>query len=236
VKRRGALRIALLAAASVVISGIVAAQPAGDSTNHRFVDVTAGMGVGLHSANSVVNYINLMAQPRPDEKVYDFSSAFEFYAVPEVQVSQNWSAGLEYSLLIKSYLINDRTGFSRSEFSYQVHMPTVLVHRLILGEGYRVKLGGGIGYHFANFTQRFSAVGSEETLSADGIAVKLEAVGNTKFDETFYGSIGVDLRWDFEGTLKRSPGVAPATSNSIPLPKMSFFSVGLKFGVTFQLN
>jgi hypothetical protein len=77
VKRRGALRIALLAAASVVISGIVAAQPAGDSTNHRFVDVTAGMGVGLHSANSVVNYINLMAQPRPDEKVYDFSSAFE---------------------------------------------------------------------------------------------------------------------------------------------------------------
>jgi hypothetical protein len=115
-------------------------------------------------------------------------------------------------------------------------MPTVLFHRLILGEGYRVKLGGGIGYHFANFTERFPTVGGDETLSADGIAVKLEAVGNTKFDETFYGSIGVDLRWDFEGTLKRTPGVAPATSTSVSLPKMSFFSAGLKFGVDFQIN
>lgn len=194
------------------------------------------MGIDLHSATSVVNYINLIAQPRLDEKVYDFSSAVEFYTVPEIQVSQDWSVGLEYSLLIKSYAIDDRSGFSRSTFSYQIHMPTVLLHRLILGEGYRVKVGGGVGYHVANFTQRFPAVGSEETLSARGIGVKLDAVGNTKFDETFYGSIGVDLRWDFEGTLKRDAGASAAASGSIPLPQMNFFSAGLKFGVTFQLN
>jgi hypothetical protein len=143
--------------------------------------------------------------------------------------------GLEYGLLIKSYAIDDRSGFSRSDFSYLIHMPTVLVHRLILGEGYRVKVGGGIGYHIANFTQRFPTIGSEETLSAHGVGVKLDAVGNTKFDDTFYGSIGVDLRWDFEGTLRRSPGT-PEASSSIPLPQMNFFSAGLKFGVTFQLN
>jgi hypothetical protein len=212
------------------------AQTAGDKTDRRFVDFTVGMGIDLHSATSVVNYINLMAQPRLDEKVNNFSSAVEFYAVPEIQVSQDWSVGLEYSFLIKSYSIDDRSGFSRSDFSYQIHMPTLLLHRLILGEGYRVKVGGGIGYHFANFTQSFPAVGSEETLSADGIGIKVDAIGNTKFDETFYGSIGVDLRWDFEGTLKRSPGVSAAVSSSNPLPKMSFFSAGLKFGVTFQLN
>jgi hypothetical protein len=236
VRRTDTLLIVILVLASSIVSTKLAAQPAGDQADRRFIDFTAGMGIDLHSATSVVNYINLMAQPRIDEKVNDFSSAVEFYAVPEMQVSQNWSMGIEYSLLIKSYAIDDRSGFSRSEFSYQIHMPTVLLHRLIVGEGYRVKMGGGIGYHFANFTQSFPTVGGEETLSADGIAVKLDAVGNTKFDEVFYGSIGLDLRWDFEGTLKHSPGAAPATSNGIALPKMSFFSAGLKFGITFQLN
>ena len=228
--------IGALVLASVVVPTKLAAQTPGTETNRRFIDVTVGMGIDMHSATSLVNYINFVAQPRIDEKVNNFSSAVEFFAVPEVQVSQDWSAGVEYSLLIKSYAIDDRSGFSRSEFSYQVHMPTVLVHRLLLGEGYRVKLGGGIGYHFAKFTQSFPTVGSEETLSADGLGIKLDAVGNTKFDETFYGSIGADLRWDFEGTLRRSPGVAAATTTSIQLPKMNFFSAGLKFGVTFQLN
>jgi hypothetical protein len=224
----------VLALASTIGSTNLIAQTADEQTNRRFIDFTVGMGIDLHSATSIVNYINLMAQPRLDEKVYDFSSAVEFFAVPEMQVSHDWSVGLEYSLLIKSYAIDDRSGYSRSEFSYQVHMPTVLVHRLILGEGFRVKVGGGLGYHVASFTQRFPTVGSEETLSAGGIGVKLDAVGNTKFDDTFYGSIGVDLRWDFDGTLKHGPGAAATNSN--PLPQMNFFSAGLKFGVTFQLN
>lgn len=235
-KRADIRLIVVMVLTSAVFSTTLTAQPAGDQTSDRFFDLTVGMGVDLHSATSLVNYINLVAQPRSDEKVYDFSSAVEFYAVPETQVSRNWSVGLEYSLLIKSYSIDDRTGYYRSEFSYQVHMPTVLVHRLIVGEGYRVKVGGGIGYHFVNFTQRFPTVGSEETVSADGIAVKLDAIGNTKFDETFYGSIGIDLRWDFEGTLKRSSGAPAATTTSTTLPKMNFFSAGVKFGVTFQLN
>jgi hypothetical protein len=236
VKRAGIVRIFVVALASTIGPKTLIAQTAEDQTSRRFIDFTAGMGIDLHSANSVVNYINLVAQPRLDEKVYNFSSAVEFYAVPEIQVSHDWSVGLEYSLLIKSYAIDDRSGFSRSDFSYQIHMPTLLLHRLILGEGYRVKLGGGIGYHFASFTESFPAVGSDETLSADGLALKLDAIGNTKFDETFYGSIGVDLRWDFEGTLKRGPGAAAAAIGSNPLPNMSFFSAGLKFGVTFQLN
>jgi hypothetical protein len=213
-----------------------AAQSGADREGGRFVDVTVGMGIDLHSATSLFNYINLMAQPRADEKLFDFSSAVEFYAVPEMQISEAWSVGLEYALLLKSYAIDDRSGFSRSEFSYQVHMPTFLLHRLILGDGYRVKLGGGIGYHVANFTQNFPTVGSEETVAAKGLAVKLDAVGNTKFDDTFYGSIGIDLRWDFEGTLKRGVGSVPASSTSVALPTMNFFSAGLKFGVTFQLN
>jgi hypothetical protein len=89
VRRDGRAWIAVLVLATTLGSTTLPAQVAGDPANHRFVDFTVGMGIGLHSAVSVANYINLKAQPRLDEKVSDFSSAVEFYAVPEIQLSQN---------------------------------------------------------------------------------------------------------------------------------------------------
>jgi len=211
------------------------AQSTAGENGERFFDVTVGMGVAAHSAPSIVNYINAVAQPFPNQKVDQFNSAAEFYIVPELQVSKEWSTGIEYSLLIKSYSLDDRSGFSRSEMSYEVHMPTVLVHYLLFGEGYRVKLGGGIGYHFVRFDQRFPTIGSEETLRSEGLGFKLDAIGNTKFDETFYGSIGIDLRWDFLGTLSRGGESAQVARSGGALPGMSFFNAGVKFGITFQL-
>jgi hypothetical protein len=201
----------------------------------KFFDVTVGLGIDAHFAHTVANYINLIAQPRLDQKVDIIVSAPEFFASSELQLSEEWSAGIEYGLLVKSYSIEDRSGYARSEFSYQVHMPTVLVHRLLSGEGYRVKVGGGVGYHFCSFRQQFQPYGNDETLKSGGPSFKLEVVGNTKFDETFYGSIGVDLRWDFLGALeRRDPAVA--LNRTGELPSMNFFNAGIKFGVTFQLN
>ena len=217
------------------IQSFAAAQTAGKDSTSRFLDFTVGLGIGAHSAPSIANYINLVSQPAADQRVDQFSSAVEFYAVPELQVSRQWSAGLEYSMLIKSYSINDRSGYSRSDMSYQVHMPSLLVHYLVFGEGFRLKLGGGVGYHFIAFDESFPTNGSGETLRSAGPGFKLDAVGNTKFDEVFYGSIGVDLRWDFLGTLKRSGTASPVSGVIADLPRMSFFNAGVKFGVTFQL-
>jgi hypothetical protein len=152
-----------------------------------------------------------------------------------MQVAKDWSMGIEYSLLIKSYSLQDQSGFSRSEMSYQVRMPSLLVHYLSFGDGYRVKLGGGVGYHFVQFEQKFPTNGTSETLRTGGIGIKLDAVGNTKFDESFYGSIGVDLRWDFLGTLARSGASADVARSITALPQMNFFNAGVKFGITFQL-
>ena len=213
----------------------LSAQPAKDDSTKRFFDLTAGLGIAVQSAPWIANYINALTQPTLDQRVDQFNSVAEFYVVPELQVSKEWSAGVEYSLLIKSYTINGSSGFSRTDISYQVQMPSVLVHYLVFGEGYRLKLGGGIGYHFVRFDQTFSSIGTGETLKSSGLGFKLDATGNTKFDETFYGSIGIDLRWDFLGTLSREATV-PQTARSGPdLPKMSFFNAGVKFGVTFQL-
>lgn len=210
-------------------------QTPAEETQGKFFDLTAGLGINAHFAHTVANYINLIAQPRLDQRVDIIVSAPEFFASSDLQFSDEWSAGVEYSLFVKSYSIEDRSGYARSEFSYQVHMPTILVHWLMFGEGYRVKVGGGVGYHFCSFRQQFQPYGNDETLKSAGPSFKLEVVGNTKFDETFYGSIGLDLRWDSLGTLgRREPGLSVDRAGE--LPAMSFFNAGIKFGVTFQLN
>jgi hypothetical protein len=207
----------------------------GEGVHEKFFDVTVGLGINAHFAHPVANYINLIAKPRQDQRIDIITSAPEFFGVAELQLSDEWSVGIEYSLLLKSHSVDDQSGYARSEIAYQVHMPTILVHRLIFGDGYRVKVGGGIGYSFCSFRQQFQPYGTEEVFRTAGPGFKLEAVGNTKFDETFYGSIGIDLRWDFPGTLEET-GAAPAGGRIIGLPSMDFFNAGIKFGVTFQLN
>jgi hypothetical protein len=213
----------------------LSAQSASNDSTKRFFDLTAGLGISIQSAPLLANYINALAQPTLDQKVDQFNSVAEFYFVPELQVSKEWSAAIEYSLLIKSYSINSSSGFGRTDISYEVQMPSVLVHYLVFGEGFRLKLGGGVGYHFVKFDEAFSSTGSGETLRTNGLGFKLDAIGNTKFDETFYGSIGVDLRWDFLGSLSRGAQAVQSTRSGPDLPKMTFFTAGVKFGVTFQL-
>jgi hypothetical protein len=221
-----------------LIGGVIqplSAQPAPNDSTKRFFDLTAGLGISIQSAPLLANYINALAQPTIDQRVDQFNSVAEFYFVPELQVSREWSTALEYSLLVKSYSITSSSGFSRTDISYEVHMPSVLVHYLVFGEGFRLKLGGGVGYHVVKFDQTFSITGVGETLHSNGLGFKLDAIGNTKFDETFYGSIGVDLRWDFLGSLSRGAEASQVARSGPSLPKMTFFNAGVKFGVTFQL-
>jgi hypothetical protein len=229
VKTSQALVVLLLLAPSACL------EAQGTGSPGRFFGVTLGLGVGELSAPSLVNYMSAVAQPRVDERLDEFTTVVKFSIAPELQVADEWSVGLEYGLLLKSYSLDDRSGLLRTDISYQVQMPTLLVHYLVFGEGYRLKAGGGIGYHFAKFTQSFPTYGTEETFHTGGIGVTIGAVGNTKFDETLYGSIGVDLQWDFLGALKRGDGSVVVDKATGMTPKMNFFTIGLTFGVMFQL-
>ncbi|MBM4161862.1 MAG: hypothetical protein FJ217_12300 [Ignavibacteria bacterium] len=213
----------------------VQAQSSGGEPANRFFNITVGMGVGAHSAPSVADYVNAVAQPRTGQRLDEFTSVIEFFVAPELQMAEEWSAALEYGLLLKGYTLDDQSGYLRSDFSYQVHMPTLLLQYVLFGDGYRLKLGGGLGYHFVRFNQSYYAYGSEETFHAGGVGLKLGAVGNTQFDETFFGSIGVDLRWDFLGALKRGDGSEVIDRVTNTVLKMNCFTLVVKFGVMFQL-
>jgi len=196
----------------------------------EFFGISAGLGIGAHNAVAITDYINAIVQPPPDQRLDDFGSAIEFFVTPEMQVADQWSVALEYSLLVKSHSPGS-IGAGGSEINYYIHMPTAIVHYLIPGEGYWLKLGGGIGYHYAVLDQRLFGSSQQTSFTASGGGLKIEAVGNTRFDESFYASIGVDLRWGFGGAFNNSSqgdaSYGPTTA------RLEFFNIGLKLGVAF---
>ena len=209
--------------------------PAQEEKSPWFIGIGAGLGVVTHSAPSLVDYINASSMPVAGQQLDEFSSAVELFIAPEIQISENWVLTLEYAALLKSYSIEGRGGI-QSEFSYTVHMPSVLVQRLVPGEGYRLKFGGGLGYHKAEFEQRFPGFGSEDHFTARGVGVTLDATGHTQFDEIFFGSLGFQARWDFLGTLKRDDGSPVINRSDQSSPAMNFFSIGFRLGFMIRLN
>lgn len=195
----------------------------------RIFSLTAGMGVDAHSAPSVSDYVNLVAQPGREERFDEFSSAMEFFIEPEIQILENWSVGLEYSVMIKSHRVSQSAGIGDSEFSYTVQLPAILANYIVPGEGYLLKFGAGIGYARGDFSQRLFGSAQSSDFQSKGLTAKLEAVGNTRFDENFYGSIGADLRWIAGGVFKSQSGVEARVGGT--KAEMSFFNIGLKFGV-----
>jgi hypothetical protein len=204
--------------------GLLLAQ---QETVERTVGVSAGMGVSYIDAPNVVDYLNKFASPA--ERASDFTSAVEFFVAPEKWLSPSVVLRLEYSYLLKSYSLSSSYGLYH--FDYSVHMPTLVLDYLFQGDGFYVKAGGGVGYHFGKFSYRFPNANTEARFTGNGVGVKLELMGNTAFGESLYGLIGGDLRLDFIGALKDSDGNGPV--GAIDPVRLRFTSVGIKFGLVY---
>ena len=226
VGRNGIPHVCIILGIVLLVSAPLTTFSQKEANGQRFIQITGGLGVSAHLNQSIANYINALTYPSPDQKVSDVSSASEFFVVPEIQVDDEWSVGLEYSYLLKSYSVE--TGFPW-DFTYSAHLTTLFAHYLVPGDGYWLKFGGGIGYAFGNLREQFIQTGAEESSRASGPALKIEGIGNTKFDEHFWGSIGLDLRWVFAGKFKGG------VQSSAPAPKLNFFSAGVKFGIMVQM-
>ena len=108
-----------------------------------WVAVSGGMGISAVSAPSVVDYVNTASQAVSAERVSEFSSTTEFIAAPEIRVAEQWAIGLDYSYRIKSLVVNGAG--SQSQFEISSHQLGFVIHYLIEGESYLVRLGGGGG-------------------------------------------------------------------------------------------
>jgi hypothetical protein len=214
----------------ISLSGIVFAQ---EPSASRFVAISGGMGISAHSATSTGDYISALLQLREPDRIGEFTTAIEFFVTPEIQISDDWSLALEYAYLVKSYRLTSTLAPGISDFSTSLHMPTAIAHYLIPGEGYWLKFGGGVGYYFGTFSQELFGSGQTQVFRASAPGLKLEAVGNTMFDENFYGYIGIDARWGFDEAFSQSDGTTASYQNTNA--SLGFFNIGLKLGVTVVL-
>ncbi len=213
----------------ILFSQIAFTHPDATKSERMFYGIGAGLGVTLINSASVVDYLNTNSPP---SKIDDFGVAAEFFGFGTFQISESWGGKLEYAYLIKSYNI-PAAPMPDYTFSYNVHLPTVLAQYYLIGEGFLFKFGGGIGYHFAQFSRNVNL--SNIQYKSSGFGVKLEAEGNTAFDDHLFGTIALDVRSNFMSEFKDPDGnklFIRATNKNV---KMSFFSIGLKFGIVYYI-
>lgn len=189
------------------------------------VGISLGMGVSYVSATDLVDRLN--GSGITTERVSSFTAGAEFFGVLSYPLSTDWVLKLEYAYLVASY--NVPTISPGSEFSFSLHMPTLVGQYVLIDKGiYNVKGGVGVGYHYGSYFERYVVV--ESTFTGSGPAIKFDLEANTAFGESFYAYLGADFRFDFVGTLHTEQEQAAGV-----VPTLNFFSAGIKLGFTFYL-
>jgi hypothetical protein len=191
--------------------------------------LSAGMGVSLVAAPSVVDYLN--SYTGGGLKVDDFGTGIMFFGASDIPLTPLWSVRAEYTYLFKSYTMDPIAG-GPSNLFYSVHAPSLLAQYVIPGKGYFLRFSGGGGYHFGFLNEKkVSPAFSDRWYRVSGIGFKFEATGQTAFDDNLYGSIAAMLQWELLGSLKNGSGIIPKyQGNEVSL---SLFAVGLNFGLSY---
>ena len=219
-------RFIWITAIVLVLQGIAGAQESWSP----WIGLSAGMGISALSAPSTVDYINGASQAASADKVSEFFSVTEFTLTPEVRIAERWSAGIDYMFRIKSASV--RGGGGQSQFELSSHHLGLVAHYLIEGESYLVRLGGGGALVVGRFSQALFGNPVFSDFSARGGSIKIEAVGDTKFDDHLYGTIGVDMRWVFGETYHDGSREVRVGTNKAGI---SSFALGLKLGILVRL-
>ncbi len=190
------------------------------------ISFSAGLGVNYHDAKDIVDRIN--GNSVITQRVSNFKSGAEFFGSATFPLAPDWTVKVEYSYLLASY--NQPTNFGNAEFSYHVHMPTIIAQYILYeAETYNLKAGAGAGYHFGSYSEKYSNV--DATFTGSGVGTILEAEANTALSEHLFAHLGAQVRWDFIGELKSAAGnplgIVPTTLN--------FFSAGARLGMSYYL-
>ena len=185
------------------------------------------MGVNYHDAPDIVNRIN--GSGVINQRVGDFKSGVEFFGSISLHLARAWVVKGEYEYLLSSYSLPSSFGYGTAEFSYVVHMPTVIVQYILYeAPTYNLKAGAGIGYHFGTYTEKYSNV--DASFSGKGIGSLLELEGNTALGDHLCAYLGIQSRWDLIGELKDELGKPPSNSTRTTF---HFFSVSARLGMSY---
>lgn len=192
-------------------------------------DLSFSMGFDFKSSPSFRDYINY-SFASPGNQIASFKSAISFSGEADYKIAESFALGLEYNLSLDSY--NTPFGIGGIyEISYNMHRPSILTYYVIPGEGYQLKLGGGVGPRFTSLSERII---DTENYNSSGVGFVLKAEGNTMFSKNFYALIGANFRYDLSGDLS-NPNASIINKTTQEKMNLNSISFGIYLGVTFIL-
>lgn len=192
-------------------------------------ELKATMGINFISIPSVTDYLN--QSNLSSSEIGTFSSAVIFTGEFGQFISRSFELGIEIPYQIYSY--NSNVGLGQYDLTYNSILPSVMAYYALVGEGYNLKFGGGVGPRFVSITESKKWQGSEVDYSSTGFGVVVRAEGNTRLGENLFANIGVDVRYDVNGEPSDNDG--NTIINNVLNENVNFdsFSVGVKLGVSY---
>ncbi len=215
----------------IVFLSYVHAQPSNNFAwpNVPRIGLGGGMVVCTIDAKNLTDYMN--SYSASSQTITSWNIAGEFWVAPEFHLSADISLKIEYAYLLNSHKIDDPYSTGQLDFSYGVHMPSVIVQYMYIGRGYFLKFGGGVGYYFAVLDQKFPSYLGSSRSSASGIGLKLDASGQTPLSENVFLILGTGMRFSFIGKFHGGIfDVPPGSSRSV---SMNFISLGVTLGFIY---
>jgi hypothetical protein len=194
------------------------------------IELKGTMGINFLSFPSVQDYINENYAPSGGE-LSTFSSAVIFTGEVGTFLSKSFELSIEVPYQIYSYTEN--VGPGQYELAYNSILPSVMAYYVLLGSGYNIKFGGGVGVRFIDVTESKKWQGTEDTFTSVGFGGLLRAEANTALSENFYANLGFDLRYDVNGEPENSNG--DTLVNNVKGENVNFdtFSLGVKLGISY---
>jgi hypothetical protein len=222
VKSIALLFLVVLAGSDLLAFPLPADSPADSQLTSRYA-FSAGMGVEYLNAPDVVDYVNAAAAGLgATQRLPDFKAGVQFFGAFAVPLSADWVLKVEYAYLLMSYTPEV---IGPSDFTLVAHLPSAILQYAVLDENlYDLKVGAGVGYHFATLSTTYSTV--DARFKGDGVGVIVDLEANTAFGESLFAYLGGDMRLEFIGALRSSP---PQRLQ----PGLNTFSIGARFGFSY---
>lgn len=189
------------------------------------IDISTGMGLNFFSAPDLRDYIN--SNFVSSDELGSFNTSADFFGEIGYNIVQNdqkryYQIAVEYTFNIYSFNSNFVSGIY--DLQVNQHKPSLIGYYVFAGEGYKLKLGGGIGLRMAQIDEKL--YGTTENYSTNGFGFLAKAQGDTKLGSDFYALIAGEIRYDIPGEIE--------TLNKGKF-NLNAFGVVLKLGISYHL-
>jgi hypothetical protein len=189
------------------------------SKNFAQYEIGAGMGISLFNASDLRDYLN---SNFASTQISSFSTSADFFSEFNFNITSKYQLSIEYDYNIYSY--NSTLG--GYEFKLNQHKPSFLAYYYLAGDGYKFKIGGGLGLRIAQAEEKL--YGSFQNYSTTGFGFIAKVQGDTKLGGDFYALIAGEIIYDLPGEI--------TTANNIDGNgkfNLNSFAIGLKLGIIY---